>query len=67
MLSLGERMRHLLHRVAAVVVIGASTVHLFDLFLTRDGHRLARDLFPTLDDMKGAWQNLSYVLSGLLP
>ena len=62
MLSLGERMRHLLHRVAAVVLIGVSTVHLFDLVLTRDGRRLARDLFPTLDDMKGAWQNLSYYL-----
>ena len=63
MLSLGERMRHLLHRVAAVVLIGVSTIHLFDLLLTREGRRLARDLFPTVDDVKGAWQNLSYYLS----
>jgi cytochrome b subunit of formate dehydrogenase len=62
MLSLGERMRHLLHRVAAVVLIGVSIFHTFDLLLTRDGRRLARDLFPTLDDVKGAWQNLSYYL-----
>jgi cytochrome b subunit of formate dehydrogenase len=62
MLSLGERMRHLLHRVAAVTLISVSIIHLFDLLLTRTGRRLARDLFPTLDDMKGAWQNLSYYL-----
>ena len=62
MLSLGERMRHLLHRVAAVVLIGVSIIHLFDLLLTREGRRLARDLFPTVDDVKGAWQNLSYYL-----
>jgi cytochrome b subunit of formate dehydrogenase len=62
MLSLGERMRHLLHRVAAVALIGVSIIHLLDLFLTRQGRRLARDLFPTVDDVKGAWQNLSYYL-----
>jgi len=62
MLSLGERMRHLLHRVAAVVLISVSIFHIFDLLLTREGRRLARDLFPTLDDMKGARQNLSYYL-----
>jgi len=62
MLSLGERMRHLLHRVAAVVLIGVSFFHLFDVILTRQGRRLARDLFPTLDDAMGAWQNLTYYL-----
>src|SRR4029077_320820 len=62
MLSLGERMRQLLHRIAAVVLISVSIIHLFDLLLTRQGRRLARDLFPVLDDIKGAWQNLSYYL-----
>jgi cytochrome b subunit of formate dehydrogenase len=62
MLSLGERMRHLLHRIAAVVLIGVSVFHLFDVILTSQGRRLARDLFPTLDDLKGAWQNLAYYL-----
>ena len=60
MLSLGERMRHLLHRVAAVILIGVSVYHLFDAILTREGRRLVRDLFPTLDDAMGAWQNLSF-------
>ena len=62
MLSLGERMRHKLHLTAAVVLIVVSAYHLFDVLLTREGRRLARDLFPTLDDARGAWQNLSYYL-----
>jgi cytochrome b subunit of formate dehydrogenase len=35
---------------------------MFDIVITREGRRLARDLFPTLDDIRGAWQNLSYYL-----
>src|SRR5580704_8133143 len=62
MLSLGEHMRQLLHRIAAVVLIAVSVFHAFDLMLTREGRRLAIDLFPTLDDIRGAWQNLSYYL-----
>lgn len=62
MLSLGERMRQLLHRIAAVVLIAVSLYHMFDALFTREGNRLVRDLFPTLDDIRGAWQNLSYYL-----
>jgi len=62
MLTLGEHMRGLLHRIAAVVLIAVSVYHLFDIVITREGRRLARDLFPTLDDIRGAWQNLSYYL-----
>ena len=62
MLSLGEHMRRLVHRVAAVILIGVSVYHLLELLLTREGRRLARDLFPVLDDIRGAWQNLSYYL-----
>ena len=62
MLSLGEAKRHLLHRIAAVVLIGVSLYHLVDVALTRAGRRLIADLFPTLDDVRGAWQNLSYYL-----
>jgi cytochrome b subunit of formate dehydrogenase len=63
MLSLGEHMRRLLHRIAAVVLIGVSIYHLLFVALTREGRRLARDFFPTLDDVRGGWQNLSYYLS----
>jgi cytochrome b subunit of formate dehydrogenase len=62
MLSLGERMRSLVHRIAAVILIGVSVYHIFDVIITREGRRLVRDLFPTLDDIRGAWQNLSYYL-----
>jgi cytochrome b subunit of formate dehydrogenase/5-methylcytosine-specific restriction endonuclease McrA len=62
MLSLGEHKRHLVHRIAAVVLIGVSFYHLFDSVATRQGRKLVRDLFPTLDDVRGAWQNLSYYL-----
>jgi cytochrome b subunit of formate dehydrogenase len=62
MLSLGERMRQLLHRIAAVVLISVSVYHAFDVIFTREGRRLVFDLFPTLDDIRGAWQNLSYYL-----
>jgi cytochrome b subunit of formate dehydrogenase len=62
MLTLGEHMRGLLHRIAAVILIAVSLYHIFDIAITRAGRQLARDLFPTLDDVRGAWQNLSYYL-----
>jgi cytochrome b subunit of formate dehydrogenase len=62
MLTMGERMRRTLHRIAAVVLIGVSIYHLFDAAISREGRRLVRDLFPTLDDARGAWQNLCYYL-----
>jgi cytochrome b subunit of formate dehydrogenase len=62
MLSLGEHKRHLLHRIAAVVLIGVSVYHIFDVILTRQGRKLLRDFFPTLDDVRGAWQNVAYYL-----
>ncbi len=62
MLSLGEHRRHLLHRIAAVVLIGVSFYHIFDIAFSREGRKLVRDLFPTLDDARGAWQNVSYYL-----
>jgi cytochrome b subunit of formate dehydrogenase len=62
MLSLGEQKRRMLHRIAAVVLIGVSLYHLLDIAFTREGRKLVRDLFPTLDDVRGARQNLCYYL-----
>jgi cytochrome b subunit of formate dehydrogenase len=62
MLSLGEQKRRMLHRIAAVVLIGVSLYHIIDAAVTRQGRQLVRDLFPTLDDVRGAWQNLCYYL-----
>ena len=59
---MGERTRGTLHRGAAVVLIGVSVYHLFDVAISREGRRLVRDLFPTLDDARGGWQNLCYYL-----
>ncbi len=62
MLAMGERMRGILHRIAGVVLISVSIYHIFDVIISREGRRLVRDLLPTLDDVRGAWQNLCYYL-----
>jgi cytochrome b subunit of formate dehydrogenase len=62
MLSMGEHFRRLLHRVAAFVLITVSLYHALELLLTRDGRQLWRDLFPTLDDLRGAVRNVCYYL-----
>ena len=66
MLFLGEHMRGLLHRIAAVVLIAVSLYHMIDSVVTRQGRKLLGDLLPTLDDATGAIQNLGYYL-GLTP
>ncbi|HEX4786755.1 MAG TPA: cytochrome b/b6 domain-containing protein [Candidatus Sulfotelmatobacter sp.] len=62
MLSLGEHKRQLLHRIAAVFLIGVSVYHILDVAFSREGRKLVRDLFPTLDDARTAWQNVCYYL-----
>lgn len=66
LLAMNEHVRQIVHRIAAVVLIGTSFYHLFDLMFRRQGHKLIRDLFPTLDDARGALQNMLYHL-GLTP
>ncbi len=62
LLGMSEHLRQILHRIAAVVLIGVSIYHIFDIIFSRDGRKLARDMFPTLDDARGAWQNVAYYL-----
>ncbi len=62
MLAMGEHLRSVIHRIAAVVLIAVSIYHIFDIALSREGRKLVRDLFPTLDDARGAWQNVAYYL-----
>ena len=62
LLGMNEHLRHLLHRIAAVVLIGVSIYHVFDIAFTREGRKLVRALLPTLDDARGAWQNVAYYL-----
>jgi cytochrome b subunit of formate dehydrogenase len=62
MLAMSEHLRRVLHRLAAVVLIGVSLYHIFDIALGREGRKLVLDLFPKLDDARGAWQNVCYYL-----
>ena len=62
LLAMGEHVRRLVHRAAAVVLIGVSFYHLLDLAFSRQGRKLIRDMFPSLDDVRGAWANLLYHL-----
>ena len=61
-LFVGERVRGILHRIAAVTLIAVSLYHLLDSVITRQGRKLLRDLLPTIEDATGAIQNLGYYL-----
>ncbi len=62
LLGMSEHLRHLMHRIAAIVLIAVSAYHILDIAFTREGRKLVRDLVPTLDDARGAWQNVAYYL-----
>jgi cytochrome b subunit of formate dehydrogenase len=62
MLSLGENVRRLTHRVAAVLLIGVGFYHLAYLALTRNGRQLARDFLPTPKDAFDVWGTMRYYL-----
>jgi cytochrome b subunit of formate dehydrogenase len=62
LLGLGEKVRGITHRVAAVVLIGSGIYHLFYLIVSRDGHRLVRDLLPVPADATDVWRTLRYYL-----
>ena len=46
LLGLGERMRAITHRVAAVILIGSGLYHFFYVIASRDRRRLLRDFLP---------------------
>jgi cytochrome b subunit of formate dehydrogenase len=62
MLGMSEHLRQLVHRIAAVVLIAVSVYHVFDIAISREGRKFVRDMFPTLDDARTAWQNVAYYL-----
>jgi cytochrome b subunit of formate dehydrogenase len=59
---MGERLRGIVHRIAAVAMIGASVYHLFYLIVARDGRRLVLDLFPEPKDATDVIGTLRYYL-----
>ena len=62
LLSMGERFRGLLHRIAGVVLISVGTFHLFYLVLRREGRRLVQDFMPAPRDAADAWDTMRHYL-----
>jgi len=62
LLGMGEKVRRITHRVAALVLIGSGVYHIFYLALTRDGRRLVRDFLPVPKDASDLWRTLSHYL-----
>ena len=55
-------LRGILHRIAAVVMVGASVYHLYYLFFVPRGKQLLRDLLPRRQDITDAVGVLQYNL-----
>jgi cytochrome b subunit of formate dehydrogenase len=55
-------LRSLIHRIAAVLMVGASVYHLFHVSFTRRGRELIRDLLPRLQDGRDAIAVMKYNL-----
>ena len=66
LLAMGERLRGIAHRVAAVVLITIGAYHLFYAIFTREGRKLLADFLPMPSDASDAWKTLRYYL-GLTP
>ena len=63
-LGSSEPFRRWAHRIAGVVLLLVGAYHLVYILATRDGRRLATDLFPTKKDLADVWTALRY-LTGL--
>lgn len=57
-----EYLRRILHRLAAVVMLGAGAYHVGYLALTREGKEWVRDMWPRIRDVRDLIQNLGYYL-----
>jgi formate dehydrogenase gamma subunit len=60
-LGSNELLRRWTHRIAGVILLGVGLYHLIYLLATRDGRRLAADLFPVKKDAADAWQAVRYL------
>lgn len=61
-LGMGETVRSVTHRVAAIVLIAASVYHAFYLILNRDGRRLFKDFLPAPKDAADVFETMLYYL-----
>jgi cytochrome b subunit of formate dehydrogenase/nitrate/TMAO reductase-like tetraheme cytochrome c subunit len=57
----GFAWRSVIHRIAAVVMVGTALVHVGYLF-TRRGREMLIALLPSLRDVTGAWGNVLYLV-----
>jgi formate dehydrogenase gamma subunit len=55
-------LRGFLHRVAGVILIGASVYHVVYLFISRNGRRWFKDMLPRTRDVREATQTVGYNL-----
>ena len=62
LLGLGERVRGIVHRVAAVVLIGVGFFHLFYLVWNHQGRRLLKDFLPVPRDASDVWRTMAHYL-----
>lgn len=57
-----EALRRLIHRCAAVVMLGVGIYHVGYIFLSKEGRQSTRAMLPRLKDMRDVVQNLCYLL-----
>jgi Prokaryotic cytochrome b561 len=62
LLGMGERVRALTHRIAAVVIISIGIYHILYVALSKNGRRLIFDFLPVPKDVRDVWQTLLYYL-----
>jgi cytochrome b subunit of formate dehydrogenase len=62
LLGMGERVRALTHRMAALVLISVGIYHCFYLVFNRHGRRLIVDFLPVPQDLRDLWRVLRYYL-----
>lgn len=55
-----EATRRWVHRIAAVLMMGAGVYHVLYLALAREGRSWLRDMIPKRKDATDVWQNLLY-------
>ncbi|HTZ95658.1 MAG TPA: cytochrome b/b6 domain-containing protein [Terriglobales bacterium] len=60
LLGMGERVRSITHRVAAVVLIASSIYHLLYIALNREGRRLFKDMMPVPKDVTDVFHTMTY-------
>jgi len=62
LLGMGERVRGIVHRVAAVILIGVGIYHVVYIAVSRQGRRLVMDFLPIPKDASDVWRTLAYYL-----